>query len=81
MDFIAKIGEYVIYTGDTRHARDNITRKLMNDSLIPGNIYQVNGIRNWGIYKGYYIMGNNYYPPKSFVKDLVKSMKIKYDLR
>lgn len=82
MSYIAKKGDLVVYTGETKYARDVLTMDIMKKQLIIWDTYLVDGIRESGIYKGYYIIGNAYYPPKSFIKNHDKiSMAKKYNLR
>lgn len=65
---LAEIGEEIIYNGETKHARDDITVELMKERLIIGNTYLVDNIRRSGPYNGYYVIKHVFYPPKSFYK-------------
>jgi len=77
---IAEINEEVLYTGDTSYVVDELTRDLMNDNLIVGKWYKIEGIRERGLYKDHYVIKDTYYPFESFSRDTREYYKKKYNL-
>lgn len=81
---IAKIGDVVIYTGDTSHVckGDAITKCLMSKRLEPGASYIVENYTDY-MKSGniHYNICGIWYPNKSFVKRYREYTELKYGFK